>query len=718
MRYLPKLLRQISVEYKLLAGLACMVVGLLFAAGMAAFLQIGAAQRAATLEAEHVAAQIAETFDTEQIQDPAQLQRYLKTVGKLFGHDVFLVDRRGTVFGATNPDKLGSFYLHPAVQTALREGKPQAFTGPDISEPGDVRQVVVPMPAPENAPNKGSRAAVVFEYAQVYDTLMSEAKRATVLSAFATLVFAVVGLWLAKRVIRSLVDPLAELERAATAIAEGDYTPWVHVHANDEVGRLTMAFNKMAADLRRGHDNLADRNRELARSNVSLQQGILREQEAKQHIEYLAYHDDLTGLANRARFNLTLSQLVQDAKNRPTRFALFLIDLDRFKQINDTMGHDVGDALLKEVAERLRQVLRPEDTVARLGGDEFVILAQDLQTDAQAEAVANKVLKVIARTFSVLGHDLRVTASIGISRFMQDGDDEQTLMKHADVAMYQAKESGRSGFAFYAAERNANSFERLALETSLRRALKRNELLLHYQPKMDFQTGRISGMEVLLRWNHPELGMVSPAEFIPVAEETGLIVPIGKWVLRQACLQTKQWQEQGLADLTVAVNLSPRQFADSNLLTDIVTILHETGMDGRRLELEITESAIMQNAEAGAKLMRALKAQGIRIAVDDFGTGYSSLSTLKVFPVDTLKIDRSFIRDLSTNAEDRGLTAAIIQMAKTLKLQLVAEGVETSAQMEFLKELGCDELQGYLFSRPLSQAAFEQFVAGHQTASA
>jgi EAL domain-containing protein (putative c-di-GMP-specific phosphodiesterase class I) len=331
--------------------------------------------------------------------------------------------------------------------------------------------------------------------------------------------------------------------------------------------------------------------------------------------------------------------------------------------------------------------------------------------------VASKVLKVTARPFLLLGQELRVTASIGISRFMQDGDDEQTLMKHADVAMYQAKESGRSGFAFYSAERNANSFERLALESSLRRALKRNELLLHYQPKMDFQTGRISGMEVLLRWNHPELGMVSPAEFIPVAEETGLIVPIGKWVLRQACLQTKLWQEQGLADLTVAVNLSPRQFGDANLLTDIVTILHETGMDGRRLELEITESAIMQNAEAGAKLMRALKAQGIRIAVDDFGTGYSSLSTLKVFPVDTLKIDRSFIRDLSTNAEDRGLTAAIIQMAKTLKLQLVAEGVETSAQMEFLKDLGCDELQGYLFSRPLSQAAFEQFVSGHQTES-
>ncbi len=713
MRFVPKFLRQMSVQYKLLGALVFLVIGLLLAAGTAAVLQLGAAQRAAILEAQHVATEIAAASDTQPPRDPAALQHYLESLGKLFNHDIFLVNAQGRIFASTNSAKLGSIYLNPEIATAMREGLPQAFIGPDISDPGDVRQVVVPLFAAGASSGKGNRGAVVFEYAQVYDTLMFEAKRAAALSGAATLAFALLGVLLATRVTRTLVKPLAELEAAATAIAAGDYTRRVKVHAHDEVGRLTVAFNRMSADLRRSRASLGHRNEALVHSNALLQAGIAREQEAKQRIEYLAYHDSLTGLANRTRFNQALSQAVAKAERNQKNFGLFFIDLDRFKQINDTLGHEVGDALLQEMAKRLRDALRTNDTIARLGGDEFVVLVEELRHDRHAEAVARKILRVVSKPFAVPGQELRITASVGISWYSRDGVDEQTLMKTADIALYQAKESGKNGFAFYSAERNTNSFERLALESSLRLALDRNELLLHYQPKQNFHTGRICGMEALLRWEHPDLGMVSPAQFIPVAEETGLIVPIGKWVLRQACMQTMQWRAQGLPDLVVAVNLSPRQFSDENLLNDIVKILHETGMDGRWLELEITESAIMQNAEAGRKLLSALKQHGIHIAIDDFGTGYSSLSTLKVFPVDTLKIDRSFTRDLTTNAEDRGLTEAIIQMAKTLNLQLVAEGVETDAQAAFLRERGCDELQGYFFSKPLPTSAFECFVVNH-----
>jgi diguanylate cyclase (GGDEF)-like protein len=704
-----------SLKGKLLGTFLLMVGSLILVAGTAVALQLSAAQRAAVLEAQHMATEIATAAEEMSAKNLERLQHYAEGTGNLFDRDVMLLDLNGVIIACSRPAAVGTVYLNTEITQTMRDGIARSFIGPDIGGPGLAHQVVVPLP-PQQADGTrvgALRGAVVFEYTQVHEALMREAWRAAALTGGAAGLLILLAWVLARTVTRALTQPLAEMEQAAAAIAAGDYGVRLKLRTHDELGRLTMAFNRMASDLRRSRATLEQRNTELAHSNTMLQEGVERHKEAAQRIEYLAYHDSLTGLPNRAQFSLVLSQAVERAKRSRQTFGVFFIDLDRFKQINDTLGHEAGDALLVEVAQRLRHTLRGVDTVARLGGDEFVVLVETLKHDKHAEVVARKILAAIARPVSLPGQELRVTASVGISRFARDGQDEQTLMKNADIAMYQVKESGKNAFAFYSAERNANSFERLALESSLRRALELGELQLHYQPKQDLRSGKVTGMEALLRWQHPDLGMVSPAQFIPVAEETGLIVPIGLWALRQACQQTVAWRAQGLTDLVVAVNLSPRQFSDDNLLGDIVAILQETGMDGRWLELEITESAIMQDAEMGRKLLRSLKSLGIRVAVDDFGTGYSSLSTLKLLPIDTLKIDRSFIRDLATDVEDRGLTEAIIQMAKTLNLHLVAEGVESDEQREFLVARGCDELQGYLFSKPLPLPVFERFVSSH-----
>jgi diguanylate cyclase (GGDEF)-like protein/PAS domain S-box-containing protein len=436
---------------------------------------------------------------------------------------------------------------------------------------------------------------------------------------------------------------------------------------------------------------------------------------AQNRIQYLAYHDSLTELPNRAMFSELLNHAISKARRHNRRMAVLFIDLDRFKNINDTLGHEAGDTLLQEVGRRLKHTLRQSDTVARLGGDEFVVLLEEIGDARQVEKVAGKILAAVVRPFHLLGQEFRVTASIGASIYPEDGQDEQTLMKSADIAMYQAKEEGRNAFRFYSAKMDIHTFERLALESSLRRALERTEFELHYQPKRDLHSGAITGVEALLRWRHPDLGMVAPAQFISIAEETGLIVPIGKWVIKTACWQNKHWQEQGLPRMCIAVNVSARQFSEETLVQDVVSILEETGMDPDLLELEITESVVMRDPERAVKMLKELKERGIRLALDDFGTGYSSLSSLKRFPVDTIKVDRTFIRDIPGDAEDRALTQAIIAMSKTLSLTVVAEGVETKEQLEFLRQHACDEFQGYYFSKPLPAEEFARLI---QTAHA
>jgi diguanylate cyclase (GGDEF)-like protein len=441
--------------------------------------------------------------------------------------------------------------------------------------------------------------------------------------------------------------------------------------------------------------------------NLSRRLAATRQRAVEQHIanaarvEYLAFHDGLTGLPNRSLFSKLLAQSISLAHRHNRQLAVLFLDLDRFKYINDTLGHEAGDQLLQEVARRLKDCLRESDTVARLGGDEFVVILREIDAEKYMVAVSQKIISAIARPFMLLGQEFRVTVSIGISVYPQDGVDEQTLTKNADMSMYQAKKLGKNNFQFYSEKLNTVSLERLSLESGLRRALEKNEFTLHYQAKRDMQSGRISGMEALLRWQHPDLGTVAPLQFIPVAEETGLIVPIGKWVLRTACRQNVEWRRQGLPPVTVAVNLTARQFFDKDLLTDLKDILTDTGMDAQLLELEITESLLMRDSARTLRVLKGLRELGVRIAIDDFGTGYSSLSTLTRFPLNTIKIDRSFIRDLSRDAEDKSLTEAIIAMGRMLSLTVVAQGVETKEQAEYLRQNACDEFQGFYFNKPL-----------------
>jgi diguanylate cyclase (GGDEF)-like protein/PAS domain S-box-containing protein len=443
---------------------------------------------------------------------------------------------------------------------------------------------------------------------------------------------------------------------------------------------------------------------------------ITERKQGEAQIHFLANHDALTSLPNRAMFSEVLNLGIESARRYGRTFAVLFIDLDRFKVINDTLGHEAGDKLLQEMGRRLTQTVRTSDLVARLGGDEFVVLVNAVNEPKQVEAVARKILSALIKPMFIREQECRVTASIGICMFPADATDEQSLMKNADIAMYRAKEMGKNTYQFHSKEMNVHSFERMALETSLRRGLERNEFFLNYQAKLDLMTGQITGVEALVRWQHPDLGLIPPAQFIPLAEETGVIVPVGNWVLNTACAQNVAWQKEGLPPLRMAVNLSARQFADDNLLTDIAAALEKSGMKADLLELELTESMVMQHAERAGKVLTAIKKLGVRLAIDDFGVGYSSLANLKRFPIDTLKVDQSFIRDIPHDAEDKVITQAIIAMGKSLNLTVVAEGVETPEQETFLREHGCDETQGFYFSRPIAGDKFADLLRANTAA--
>ncbi len=447
--------------------------------------------------------------------------------------------------------------------------------------------------------------------------------------------------------------------------------------------------------------------------DISVVEDISARKDAEARVQYLANHDELTGLPNRMLFNQLLKHALESGKRYQQRFAVMFIDLDRFKQINDCLGHEAGDVLLKEMAVRFRHCVRASDVVARLGGDEFVVLVREVDHQSQIATIARNILAAAIRPVTILGQECRVTASIGISVYPGDGEEEQSLLKHADIAMYLAKQEGKNNFQFFCTDIQSHTIEKLILESNLRHAVERGELKLHYQAKADRLTGRIRGVEALLRWDNPTLGKVMPAQFIPVLEEMGLIIAIGKWVIRHACLQICEWNAQGLPPVCVAVNLSPRQFVDPELVGFVREMLQETGIAPEQLELEVTESLVIHNAERAMRKMREIKALGVRIAIDDFGRGYSALSQFKRFPVDTSKVDRSFIRDVETVEEDRAITQAIITMGKTLGLTVVAEGVETEEQHNFLRDHACDEIQGYLFSQPLPPAEFAQLLRNH-----
>jgi diguanylate cyclase (GGDEF)-like protein/PAS domain S-box-containing protein len=456
-----------------------------------------------------------------------------------------------------------------------------------------------------------------------------------------------------------------------------------------------------------------DQNNEIS-NYIALFSDITERKASFERIQHLAHFDLLTKLPNRALLNDRLASAISYAKRNGTQLALVFLDLDRFKNINDSLGHHAGDLLLQIVSERLKSCVRESDTVARLGGDEFVILLSSVREPDDAANVAQKVIEIISLPFMLDGNEANIGTSIGIGIYPENGLDSASLVRNADAAMYHAKDNGRNNFQFFSPEMNDKAFERLALENDLRRALKREEFVLHYQPQIDILTRKIIGVEALIRWQHPERGFVPPINFIPLAEKCGLIVPIGEWVIRAACAQNIAWQKQGIAPVLTAVNISAQQFQQKDFKELLLAILDETGLAPELLELEITESAIMENAESMLAMLHSLKKMGLRLSIDDFGTGYSSLSYLKHFPIDKLKIDRSFVQDITDDSSNDALIETIINMGHNLKLKVIAEGVETVEQLATLEKLQCDEIQGYYFSRPLAPDDFVAFARKNQ----
>jgi len=499
----------------------------------------------------------------------------------------------------------------------------------------------------------------------------------------------VLGMLMTWRFAQSLRQSIRALEVATQAVAAGAADIELTDSGSPELNRLSRRFQDMFVALRQSQD---------ASKAYQLQ------------LEIAATHDPLTALANRLLIQDRIAQAVLMSHRSMRSTAVLLLDLDHFKNVNDTLTHLVGDALLMEVARRLNSQTRQSDTVGRLGGDEFVVVMTDIGTDEEAARRASKILAEIDRPFMVSGHALSVTASIGVTLAPRDGQTAAELIKNADIAMYRAKESGRNGYEFFSSEMNARVQKRLQLEEGLRKAIERQEFELYYQPRCDLNTGRIVGAEALIRWRHPSLGLVSPAAFIPVAEETGLIEPIGEWVLQSACTTVHRWHTLGYNNLMVSVNVAARQFQSGKLHEVVAKHLSATGMTPELLELELTESDVMKNPENTLRMLGQIKALGVGIALDDFGTGYSSLSYLKRFPVDCLKIDQSFIRDITIDDEDAAIAQMVVALGHNLKQVVVAEGVETQGQLAFLKAHRCDQMQGYLFSPPVPAHEFEAIL--------
>jgi diguanylate cyclase (GGDEF)-like protein len=448
---------------------------------------------------------------------------------------------------------------------------------------------------------------------------------------------------------------------------------------------------------------ISELRRRLRSSNEDLRSALAA-------IRRMATHDHLTGLPNRVLFSEELQLALARAERRSRQMAIFFMDLDRFKVINDTLGHVFGDRVLQETAKRLLGCVRDSDIVARLGGDEFVLLVEEFGDDANLAEIGRKMLAAVSGLTAIDGRELNLSASIGICTYPADGGDSKTLLSNADSAMYRAKEQGRNGFCRYSVELDARIPERAALEVALRHGLERHEFVVYYQPKIDMTSGAITGVEALLRWQHPELGLLLPEKFIHLAEETGLIVPIGLWTLREVCARVKAWREQGLPRFPVAVNLSAIQFRQEQLVPQLAEILATAGIEPGALELEITESMVMQDPDRAVTQMEALRKMGVRLAIDDFGTGYSSLGYLKRFPINSLKVDRSFVRDLPHSSDDVAITRAIIVMAHSLQMNVIAEGVEEKGQFDALRKEGCDEFQGFLCRPPLAEADLVRFI--------
>ncbi len=524
------------------------------------------------------------------------------------------------------------------------------------------------------------------------------------------IIFSIFMLWLLRVLI---VKRLERLDNQVAEIsAENAIQKRVDTSGKDELSSVSSEINHMLEIIQASHEQLEhrvqERTQELQKTNVQLQQEITERRSVereliihKEHLVRLAHYDNLTTLPNRVFFNEILNKAINNAKRHNKVLAVLFIDLDRFKNINDALGHPTGDLVLKEIGTRLAAILRTGDILARLGGDEFIILLNDIGHPKFAGPVAEKMLLACAQPVKIESHEFFITASIGICVYPEDGQSLEDLQKNADMAMYKAKRSGGGVFQYYTKEMNEAAHAHIKLEAELRKAIQNKEFVLHYQPQLNLKTGVINRVEALIRWEHPELGMISPANFIPLAEETGLILPIGEWALYEACQTNKQWQQQGYDPITIAVNISPKQFRHQDVAQIVADVLAKTQLSADCLEVEITETAVMDNVDVAIMRLNNISAMGVRISVDDFGTGYTSISYLKQFPVSVLKIDQHFIKGIPHNQNDLAITSAVIALGHNLGLEIVAEGVETAEQMQYLAEHKCDLVQGYFLSRPL-----------------
>ncbi len=537
----------------------------------------------------------------------------------------------------------------------------------------------------------------LFIYAAIPKTVVLASTRRIALISLAIILGSIaLTTFLLYGFLRSLLlSPLARIEQAAREVGTGDLVTNIGINRDDEIGHLATSFEDMSKKLHLSH----------------------------KQISHLAHHDSLTGLPNRHMFTVELERAIKHARQHNEILGLLFLDLDDFKRVNDSLGHQAGDMLLRKIAERLASVVRPEDclarqesqeghsAVARLGGDEFIVMLPGLVNTMNAGSVARRTLDTLSHPLVIDGHELEISASIGITVFPDDGQTTDELIKCADIAMYHAKEQGKNHFQYYTRELNIALLQHIEMEKDLRKAIAKNELLLNYQPQVDAGSGEIVGIEALVRWNSPVRGLVSPGDFIPLAEETGLIRPLGEWVLNEACRQNRSWQAAGLKSVPIAINVSGRQFTGKGLEESVRNALAKSGLEPQYLDIEITETCVMERPEEAADILNALKSLGIQISLDDFGTGYSSLAILKRMPIDLLKIDQSFVRDITTDHSDAAITSAIIAMGHNLGLKVIAEGVEQLEQLHFLRNHACDRIQGYLISRPLSADNLAKLLA-------
>jgi diguanylate cyclase (GGDEF)-like protein len=703
-----------TIRDKLIINFAAFTI-LVCAFGLAAMLiNAWMATNAALTEAEHVAEMIASNGIIDPLEHKDELQQHIMKVHRLQKRDVFVVDRNLHIVADSDADEIGTtFTFDPegVIGQTMRDGVLGKFIEHHSSAEKPSKLVVIPLRRDQSNAESEIVGALSLEYTAIYDELMESAYFFMKLILLLLALFLGITYTLSSRISRSIIVSLSRLQSAIEALIEGNHHARVAITSEDEVAQLASCVNrladKMEATFRDKEERLAANAEQLRLVNNRLADEVQQHKLSAERSEYFAYYDHLTTLPNRRMFSHLLGHAIALASARATSLGLLFIDLDEFKHINDTLGHAAGDELLISVAGRLKACLRAGDTTARLGGDEFVILVENLREKSHLEALAAKLLDALQPAHHIAGAELRITASIGISIFPDDGQDESALMKNADMAMYQAKRHGKNNCQLYCQKLKSETEHRFMLESGLRQALEKQEFALVYQPKVCAISGRIVGAEALLRWNAPAgFGEPGPCDFIPVAEDSGLIVPIGRWVLETVCMQHREWAAQGFGELSVSVNLSARQLADSGFYDDVLSIVADTGMDCARLEFELTESAAMKNMDQTIALMKSMRDQRMRISLDDFGTGYSSLSMLKQLPVDIIKIDRSFIRDMPGNAQANALTHAIIAMSKVMNLRVVAEGVETLQQVNFLKECDCDELQGFYFSRPVSPQDF------------